>query len=198
MPPASAAQAFGLDKEALWSTDSNRGPYAPSPWRVLRRILRPAEVSSADVFLDLGSGTGRVVLEAATAYPFRRVIGVELVPRLTEIARETIARNSHRLRCQDVELISADLADYEIPDDVTVVYLFNPFWGSLFDVIVAKLIASLDDRPRRLRLIYLTPTESARLEQTGRMRFVRHGRHRIRRWARLEYLAMYEIEPRGG
>src|SRR4051812_13801299 len=40
---------------------------------VVRQFLRPTQ---HDVFLDYGSGLGRVLLMAAT-FPFRRVIGVE-------------------------------------------------------------------------------------------------------------------------
>jgi hypothetical protein len=56
--------------------------YEPSGWRSLRRILCAEDVSPGDVFVDLGSGKGRVILEAAQ-YPFHHVIGVEIAPELT-------------------------------------------------------------------------------------------------------------------
>jgi SAM-dependent methyltransferase len=185
-------EQLGLSMD-LW--DDDRRMYIPSPHGLLARILRPRDVSPEDVFIDFGCGTGRVVLEAARRYPFRRVIGVDFVPRLTDIARETVDRNRDRLRCRDVELVTQDVFDYEVPDDATVAYLFDPFRGRVFDTVIAKLIASVDRNPRRLRLIYVLPREIRRLEATGRVRLVRHGRRMVRRWLRADYLALYEILP---
>src|SRR5262249_41719697 len=43
------------------------------------------------VFVDLGSGKGRVLIEAA-AFPFQRIIGVEFSRRLHLVAQESVAR----------------------------------------------------------------------------------------------------------
>jgi SAM-dependent methyltransferase len=143
--------------------------YRPSGWLDLRRSLPPGDVSADDVFLDLGAGKGRVVLMACR-YPFKRVIGVELSPELSEIARRNLARSRHAMRCRDVEVVTADVVHYRVPDDVSVVYMFNPFRGPVFDAAVARLIDSVDRRPRALRLIYRKPEEHDRLMRTGRFR----------------------------
>src|SRR5690242_18438132 len=70
-----------------------RKAYAPTPWRLLRHILPPAEVHEGDVFADFGCGPGRVLLEAAESYPLRRVIGVEIEPELAEAARTLLRQN---------------------------------------------------------------------------------------------------------
>jgi SAM-dependent methyltransferase len=146
---------------------SHMHKYKASPRFYLRRGLSGFRVRSDDVFVDLGSGKGRVVLLAAR-YPFARVIGVEISERLNEIARANIERRRSRLRCQDVEIIAADLAEYELPDDVTVAYVSNPVDGPLFDAMLANVIASLDRRPRPLRLIYHMPKEHDRVMASGR------------------------------
>ena len=158
--------------EDLGLAGEGRVWYEPSGWSVLGHVLPRGEVSPDDVFIDLGSGKGRVVLLAAR-YPFKRVIGVELSERLTEIARGNLERNRHRLACQDIELVTADALDYELPDDVTVAYLFNPFTGETFDRVLRKLIDSVDRNPRTLRLIYLLPREHERIMRTGRARLVK-------------------------
>jgi Histone methylation protein DOT1 len=43
--------------------------YAPSSWLFLPRALRSLDVDSDDVFVDFGSGKGRVVFQAAR-HPF--------------------------------------------------------------------------------------------------------------------------------
>lgn len=108
--------------------DTGRVRYEPSGWMALQRILRDTDVSPDDVFVDLGSGKGRVVLQAAR-FPFRRVIGVEIAPELTEIAHANIAASRDGLRCQEIELVTADVLEYRLPPDVTVAYLYNPFAG---------------------------------------------------------------------
>jgi SAM-dependent methyltransferase len=102
------------------------GLYRGSSWLVLAEIFRRLEVGEQDVFVDVGSGMGRAVLMAARR-PFKRVIGVERSERLNEVARGVVDRNRRRLSCQDVELVTVDALDWEIPDDLTVVYLYCPF-----------------------------------------------------------------------
>jgi hypothetical protein len=171
--------------------------HIPSPWGVLGRILRRGEVTREDVFIDMGCGMGPVLVEAAARYDFRRVIGIDIVPEFTEVARETIARGRGRLRCQEIDVLTADVMDYDVPDDVTVVYMADPFRGHVFDAALANLIASVDRNPRRLRIIYNFPVEGGRLERTGRVSLVRYGRRRNRPWTTTLDLAMYELDPTG-
>jgi SAM-dependent methyltransferase len=185
-----------IEEEDIYVREPEREGYQGSGWIDLRRMLRPGEVKPHDVFLDLGSGKGRVVMLAAR-YPFARVIGVEISEGLTEIARRNLHARRRGRRCQDIELVTADVLDYEIPADATVVYLYNPFRGSLFEAVIAKLIDSVDRHPRTVRLIYLNPKEHDRLLATGRFRLVRKaGRLRLRRdEAARSYIRMYVLEP---
>ncbi len=175
--------------------DEERVDYEPSGWLGVRRALRRLPTSDDDVFLDLGSGKGRVVLMAAQ-HPFRRVIGVELAPELHAVAGRNLAACRSRLRCQDVELVNADVTEFEIPDDVTVVYMCNPFGGTVFDAAVRAIIASRDRAPRPLRLIYQVPTEHRRLLATGRFRLtnVTSSWRPTREWSRHAALHEYELE----
>lgn len=159
-----------LDKFGLAGAD--RVYYSPANWRTLRRSLRRQETTDSDVFIDLGSGMGRMVLEAAR-YPFRRVIGVELAKQLNDIARSNLDNTRLRLRCEQIELVQSDVLDYEIPSDVTIVFMNNPFRGTVFATVIENLIASVDRHPRPVRLIYGNPVEEAFLLGTGRFKRVR-------------------------
>ncbi len=166
--------------------------YEPSGWLDLRRVLRKSDVSPHDVFLDLGSGKGRVLLQAAR-YPFRRVIGVEIAPELTAVAHANVHALRGRQVCQEIELVTADALDYHLPADVTVLYMYNPFRGEVFARFVEKLIAALDDHPRPFRLIYSTPMEHECLMRTGRFSVVHEvrGLRPGRRWARKLGIRVY-------
>jgi predicted RNA methylase len=173
---------------------SDRSSYQSSPRNVLKRILPESEVGPDDVFIDFGSGTGTVVFEAAH-YPFKRVIGVEIAPQLARIGREVIAAQNDSLRCQEIDFVTADAADYEIPADVTVAYLFDPFGGVTFKRVIERLVASVDEHPRCMRLVYLMPKEAGHLESMDRIRFVRNWRRGFRIWQAPDFLSLYAIDP---
>jgi SAM-dependent methyltransferase len=193
---------FGFPREAaeiVWLKDlglawPGRNSYSPSSWGALRRILPASEIRPDDVFIDVGCGMGRVAFEAAR-YPFRRVLGIDIAPGLVEAANAVIDKNRHKLRCQDVELAVADAATYRIPDDVTVAYVANPVEGELFEALLARLIESVDRNPRRVRLIYVDPTEAARLDTDQRIVPIRNWRRGFRRWEPPDYMRLYEIHP---
>ncbi len=166
--------------------------YMASSWTTLSRILRRSEVTRDDVFVDFGSGMGRVLYQAAMRYPFRRVEGVELSPELTAVAQENLDRSRDKFRARDIRLVTCDVLEYEIPDDLTIAYLYNPFEGDVFQSVVDGLVASVQRRPRRLRVIYLNALEEQRLLDAGfrevrRLRGIRgDGPWRAR---------MYELTP---
>jgi Histone methylation protein DOT1 len=183
--------ALGLDGE-------DRVRYQPTRWLALPRILPADEVSPDDVFIDFGSGKGRVVCQAARRYGCRRVIGVELSPQLSAMARSNVAHHRTAFRCRDVELVTADLADYPIPDDVTIAFLHNPFRGRIFSSVIDRLIASADAHPRRLRLIYVHHFEEPYLLGTGRFVLIRsvRGFRPGRQWSEETSVRMYGFVPR--
>ncbi|MFJ2028472.1 methyltransferase domain-containing protein [Streptosporangium sp. NPDC087985] len=165
------SEVVGLEEFGLARQD--RVYYSAANWQTLRRALPRRDVGEHDVFIDLGSGMGRMVLEAAARYPFRKVIGVELSEELNDIARKNIADTRLRLRCEDVDLVQSDVLDYEIPDDVSVVFLNNPFRGETFATAIGKLIATVDRNPRAVTVIYFNPVEEEFLLRTGRFRHLR-------------------------
>jgi SAM-dependent methyltransferase len=180
--------------EELGLAAPNRIDYQPVSWLALRRILRRSEVTPDDVFLDFGSGMGRVVFLAAAQYRFKRVIGVELSSKLHAIATRNFERTTRRLRCPDVQLVNSDALDYELPDDVSVVFFNNPFTGDIFERVMRKLLVSLERNPRELRIIYANPIEEASLLAAGarRVRRVR-GLRPGAEWSRSNAIHMYAL-----
>lgn len=154
---------------------SERAHYEPSGWWYLRRALADIEMSRDEVFVDFGSGKGRIVYQAAQ-YPIKRVIGVEISEKLSKVARANVDRNWHRLRCENVELVTCDAADFEIPDDMTIGYFYYPFVGETFRRVIDNIVASLDRNQRPIRLIYACPYLANEILATERFRVERHLR----------------------
>ena len=156
-----------LDPAELGYSDPDNVGYEPSGWLTLPRALAPSSVTGDDVFADLGCGKGRVVLQAAIWYGFKRVIGVELSPDLAAAARANVERNRKRFRAVEVEIDEVDVLSWEIPEDLSVVYLHNPFTGDLFSKATERLAVFARRRGRALRLVYINPIEHDRLIAAG-------------------------------
>jgi hypothetical protein len=172
--------------------------YHPSGWLSLRAALHPSDVGPDDVFADIGAGKGRVVYQAARRYGLKRVIGVELSSDLADEARANLERNRERLRCHDVQIVTSDAVAWQVPDDLTIAYMFCPFTGATFRGVVDNLIASYDRAPRRLRIVYLNPEEHDELIATGRVRQLPMRNSLIPRLQRYDHdwARLYEVIPR--
>lgn len=113
-----------------------------------------AAMSALDVdlsrftFIDLGSGKGRALMLAAQ-YPFERIIGVEFSERLVETARRNLGDRA--------ETILADATQYDLPPVPTILFLYNPFQGTVMEAVAERTKASLAAHPRHLTVLYLNP-----------------------------------------
>jgi SAM-dependent methyltransferase len=187
------------DERVATSLDIERGFYLrtfraggwPGIWRMLRHI-RP---QSTDVLLDIGCGAGRVVCLAGRMH-WRRVIGLDISPEFARLAKQNVA--SLRARRTEVEIIQTDAAQFLVPDDVTVVFLYNPFRGDVMRETLSRILESVDRTPRRVRILYGNPHEHqvfldlARFQPTERIRL---GWRPGEEWARSLIVQVYEVEP---
>ncbi len=123
----------------------------------LYRGLLGSRIGQGDAFLDYGSGNGRVLLHAAR-FPFGRVIGLDLDEDALQVARANVSVAASRRRCKRIEVITGDATVWPVPDDVTYIYMFNPFRGEVFRAMLDRVVESLDRRPRPLTIIYAHPT----------------------------------------
>ena len=87
-------------------------PFVESPEPVVTKMLELANVSEDDVVYDLGSGDGRIVIEAAQTYGAQGV-GIEIKPNLVERARQRAeeAGVSDRVSFRQGDLFEADISD---------------------------------------------------------------------------------------
>ncbi|MGB9109744.1 MAG: class I SAM-dependent methyltransferase [Telluria sp.] len=128
--------------------------YQPSPVYSLRLVLKNLGIRYADFsFIDLGSGKGRTLL-VASEFPFKQILGVEFSEALHRKAEQNIAR--YRPRFADrIKPVHADATQFVLPAGDLVLYLFNPFTKPVLDKVLANVMASVADQPRRVILVYL-------------------------------------------
>jgi hypothetical protein len=109
------------------------------------------------IFIDLGSGKGRTLL-MASEYPFRRIVGMELLPALNLAAQENLGKyQSEARKCFAIESICGDATEFAFPAEPTVLFLFNPFPESGLRRAMANLERSLGEHPRKVYVLYHNP-----------------------------------------
>lgn len=125
------------------------------------------------VFIDLGSGKGRALLMASD-YPFRRIVGVELLPALHRVAQDNLGKyGSEAQKGFAILSICGDATEFAFPVDPIVLFLFNPFPEFGLRRVIANLERSLREHPRTILVLYHNPLlehvlgESAALEKIG-------------------------------
>jgi len=134
-------------------------PYQPIEAALLREILNQLAIEFGQfTFVDIGSGKGRALLLAAE-YPFRKIVGVELLPELNEIALENIRRFSARhTQCGLIEAVCGDATEFALPAGQLVLLLNNPLPAAGLQKIISNIASSLRKEPRPVWLIYANPT----------------------------------------
>ena len=149
-----------LSVERMGLSDPFAEKYAPTDYASVAPVLDYLDIQADqdEVFLDYGSGKGRMLILAAQK-PFRRVIGIELSEELNVVAERNIANTRAGLACQEVQVFLADAGAYIVPDDVTVAYFYSPFTGDTLRSVLDNLEASLRAAPRRLRLVFKDPDD---------------------------------------
>ncbi len=169
-PVSTTAGALGWRTRLLGALTS---PYQPSEPALFREMLAGLGPVDGFTFIDLGSGKGRALL-LASDLPFRRILGIELLPELHAVAEENLRRyRSERQQCFDLRSLCMDARDFAFPPEPTVLYLFNPLPESALEQVMTKLERSLAEHPRPLYIVYHNPllervlARSAALKRTG-------------------------------
>jgi hypothetical protein len=174
---------FDHGVDTTWATVSLRtrlrewlsgGQYQPSEPTLFREIIEALPVApNGFTFIDLGSGKGRTLL-MASSFPFRRIIGMELLEELNAIAVANISRyHSEEQRCFAIETHAGDARYFKFPVEPNVLYFFNPFPRHIWREVLANLHESLRTAPREVFVIYHNPVHEDILNGQGWLREVK-------------------------
>jgi SAM-dependent methyltransferase len=135
-------------------------PYHPVDELDLERALKSLTIDPLRFdFIDVGCGKGRALL-VASRFGFRRLIGVEYVPVLAEVAKE----NLKRLNIGNATVVECDARQYSFDRDPAVVFLFNPFGRSILETVVERMLTAAGPE---LYIVYCVPGHRDVFEETG-------------------------------
>lgn len=142
------------DLDISEASKEHSNEYKPTRFRHFRLLIRNLKLPENSVFVDMGSGKGRVLLQASL-YKFKRIIGVEISSKLFEIAKNNISKFDKLLnRPLNIELVNEDVLKYEIKNDENVFYFYYPFDNYVMEIILTRIIKSLIGHPRKVWLIF--------------------------------------------
>lgn len=111
------------DETARWYAE-RYGEYPTNRAAIELAALRPT-----DVVIDIGCGTASALRHAASVVTEGRLIGIDPIPTMLEIARERVSAHPARDR---IELIVAAAHDLPLEDDIAdVIFALDSFdhWG---------------------------------------------------------------------
>lgn len=135
--------------------------YGELPFITWNGILKKVQPKENGVFLDIGSGTGRIVIASRLLYNFKKVIGVELLKGLhnqaCEIKEHFDATISHQIEdytknC-NIEFLNKNVFDIDL-SEADFVFMNHPFKDrELFKMIEEKLAKELKPQSKIVTII---------------------------------------------
>ncbi len=132
------------------------------------KLISRLKINHEDfVFVDLGSGMGRALL-LASEFPFKKIVGVEFAEELHTQAEENIrSYSSHTQHCYNFELLHLDAAEYRIPAEKTIFYLYNSFQREVMAKVLTNIRRSIEELPREVFFIYCNSVHRDMLVEFG-------------------------------
>ena len=112
-------------------------PYIPSNSNVIKKFLDATDIQEGTVFFDLGSGDGRVLIEAAKRGAL--AIGYELNPFWYLISKLRVSMNG---LSEKISIYRQDIFDAKF-NEADVIYIY------LYPKIVAQLEEELKEKTRK-------------------------------------------------
>lgn len=131
--------------------------YQGASFYILHETFRhlPAEALNGR-FIDFGCGKARVLLVAAN-HGFSKISGIDIDKELLEVARKNISVSKLNFNEVELKIKQADAATFQIPDDCSVLFFFNPFGEVIMSAVKDNLLNSLSRKPRKLWVVYVNP-----------------------------------------
>jgi SAM-dependent methyltransferase len=124
----------------------------------------PAAPFDETTFVDLGAGMGRAVL-LASELGFKAVVGIELHPTLTRIARKNVSlwRAAGRER-GPMRIVHGDAVEFALPPGPLLAFMFNPFAAPVLHRMLKRWRKALAAPSNGLDILYVNNEQEGELE----------------------------------
>ena len=135
-------------------SDLTNFPYEATPYLVLERLLEYNYISKKDLLIDFGCGKGRVDFFFSSNTKCKS-IGIEF----SKILYDRAIKNKESSNLNRVDFINTDAKDYQIPDDSTRFYFFNPFSIDVLKIVLKRINESYKKTKREILLFFYYPSK---------------------------------------
>jgi SAM-dependent methyltransferase len=134
--------------------------YEPTPYAGLDKLFARCELDAGDGFVDVGCGKGRVAFYVHNRFQ-TSVTGIEMNPAFFDVCLQNkIGYMKKRKRQRgfiDFQCMTAQ--NYEVKAEDTVFYFFNPFSVQIFMKVIQRILASVEQSPRKVTIILYYPSD---------------------------------------
>ncbi len=156
-------------------SNDSKYPYEPTAYSVLDRLIGSGFISASDRVIDYGCGKGRVPI-----YLHDRIgcatIGIEVE---TDFYNDAVINlkdyaGMNREAVENINFIHIRAQAYEVPEDVTACFFFNPFSSDILKNVIPQIVKSAERSPHRIRLFFYYPSSAyiAYLSSVDRLMFI--------------------------
>ena len=121
--------------------------YEPTSYGILIELFKKLWLTKRDVFYDLGSGNGRVVIFTTLATHVGKAVGIEIVRHRHRLALKA----ARALRLRNAKFRNQNILDATF-EDGTVFFLFNLFSESTLRSVLAAL--EVIGTERKIRIVF--------------------------------------------
>lgn len=129
-------------------------PYEATPYCVLERLAYSGYIKKKEYIVDFGCGKGRVDFYLAYCTKVN-MIGVEYDKRLYNSA---ITNKETALSKNRTSFYLSEASLFNIDDNITGAYFFNPFSVKVLEKVINNIRKSLNNTLREFKLFFYFPS----------------------------------------
>jgi hypothetical protein len=104
-------------------------------------------------FIDFGSGKGKALF-LASAFSFKKIIGIEFAEDLDAVAQENI----RQFKKDNIAAYCMDALEYKIPGEPLVCYFYDPFDEYIMAKVIGNIRQAYDLYKRNIVIVYNNTT----------------------------------------
>ena len=155
------------DLEDIGVDTSHASKYLPVDYFILEKLMNYIKIfDNRKGFLDLGCGKGRA-LAVAAHFGFNPVVGLDFHPQLSLEATHLTITLKEKFPQTIFKVINNDAFYFEIPGNVSTIFLFNPFDEVIMSGVVGNILKSQRITPRVIRVLYANPVHKELFFEVG-------------------------------
>jgi SAM-dependent methyltransferase len=145
--------------------------YQGASYFIIFSILNklPEDIKHSN-FVDYGCGKGRALFVAEQC-GFTKLTGVDIAKELIDDANANKLVYQKKNNQSEFHFLFNDATTFQIPENTSVFYFFNPFGIDILQKVIQNIKESLKQNPRKIYCIYLNPKYKSVFDNSGFKQF---------------------------